>query len=661
MTTRIGQYFDSSELSLAAYSDFSGISRLSSGALDPDTIRVRLTTLGGLIPWSEKTSDFSTTEAQHFVDRLDVLDQYTADPLTNGFSATLFRDKANGNLYFVNRGTSLTDIGDLVTDAILAAGGKPLYQILDMVNYYLRLKAGSGTVAQQVEAVIDSDPQTPLFRWGTAVVGTGSGIGNAPVIVAGHSLGGYLGTIFGFLFGNAASAVYTFNAPGSWGVEGTLRQLAQLLGNANPSYASDRQTNLIGDYVVSSVPGHRGTDIRVFEEGNAHSQKVLTDSIALQNLLATLDKSVTASIADAIFKAASAVDTDSLEQTLDKLRKVILGQGVAPTKAVGASDSQSSREAFYANLYQLLGSSQFNAIAGKSGTSIVSLATRGAADLATLAANNIAYRYALKELNPFAVLGADYANFNNSQQLDLYDPTTEKGEMTNEYIADRATMLGWANQYNAADGNIALRSDRIETYQFVDKTLKDASGNDLSLTVAGRQPQSIGNPAMVIFGSAQDDQLTGGDVEAGDRLYGGAANDSISANGGNDYLEGNLGDDTLSGDDGNDTLVGGQGTDSYLLMTGDGDDIVDDSDGQGEIRIGATRLAGGPAIAAGLWQETVNGNGVLYSWAPGADGRGDLLIQSTVGATTVKHFKSGDLGIVLPTPVAESIPLPTIT
>ncbi len=49
---------------------------------------------------------------------------------------------------------------------------------------------------------------------------------------------------------------------------------------------------------------------------------------------------------------------------------------------------------------------------------------------------------------------------------------------------------------------------------------------------------------------------------------------------------------------------------------------------------------------------------MLYSFTPGPDGRGDLLIQSSVGATTVRHFKSGELGIVLNAPGPLLIPMP---
>ena len=185
------------------------------------------------------------------------------------------------------------------------------------------------------------------------------------------------------------------------------------------------------------------------------------------------------------------------------------------------------------------------------------------------------------------------------------------------------------------------------------------NGNDGNDTLLG------GEGADFVYGDDGNDQLLGGQgidtLEGGDgrdQLTGGSELDYLRGGEGADTLDGGAGDDLLTGGGGNDTLKGGGGSDSYLLSTGDGDDIIDDSDGAGEIRIGATKLIGGNSLALGLWQQSINGKGVLYSFTPGTDGRGDLLIQSTVGATTVRHFKSGELGIVLNAAGPLLIPMP---
>jgi Ca2+-binding RTX toxin-like protein len=178
-----------------------------------------------------------------------------------------------------------------------------------------------------------------------------------------------------------------------------------------------------------------------------------------------------------------------------------------------------------------------------------------------------------------------------------------------------------------------------------DDTLNGDEGNDEVHGGAG---------ADLLYGDADDDTLHGekdaDTLEGGtgrDRLFGGSGNDILKGGEHTDSLDGGGGHDVLNGGTGNDTLTGGAGSDSYLLMRNDGNDTIDDSDGLGELRIGADRLTGGTLMGSGLWSKTVNGTEVLYSFAPAADGRGDLFIQSIAGRTTVKHFRNGELGIVL--------------
>src|SRR5689334_5949419 len=111
MTTLLQSYFDKAELALGAYSDFSKIARTPNGSLDSNQVKDTLSE----IPEGGVVSDFSVTEADKFLTRFEVLDQFTADPLTNGFSATVFRDKSTGQIYFVNRGTNDL-VSDIVTD-----------------------------------------------------------------------------------------------------------------------------------------------------------------------------------------------------------------------------------------------------------------------------------------------------------------------------------------------------------------------------------------------------------------------------------------------------------------------------------------------------------------------------------------------------------------
>src|SRR5690606_3587771 len=64
-----------------------------------------------------------------------------------------------------------------------------------------------------------------------------------------------------------------------------------------------------------------------------------------------------------------------------------------------------------------------------------------------------------------------------------------------------------------------------------------------------------------------------------DTLIGYYTNEVIDGLDGNDSISGLEGDDTLTGGLGNDTLIGGEGNDLYHYNIGDGDDVIQPSDG----------------------------------------------------------------------------------
>ena len=64
-------------------------------------------------------------------------------------------------------------------------------------------------------------------------------------------------------------------------------------------------------------------------------------------------------------------------------------------------------------------------------------------DIVELAKNNIAYRYALVNLNPFAIIGNDdiYSKFNQDGELDIFSLDNPKGQLSEQYLKDRANFL----------------------------------------------------------------------------------------------------------------------------------------------------------------------------------------------------------------------------
>ncbi|HXF65554.1 MAG TPA: hypothetical protein VNK67_02490 [Burkholderiales bacterium] len=436
--------------------------------------------------------------------------------------------------------------------------------------------------------------------------------------------------------------------------------------------------------IVSSVltgAQRLGPETFISTEANSHLIEPFLDGLALQALLYRLrnntftynditrllevssnqlvrsEEQLTEALFRLLLEGQKFIDSQG-NPTLDKLPLSDATSGLSGLFGIGKGDL-TARAAFHDAVLRI-----GDAIKNKPGLQLFSLADIPAADLTSIAqgATALGYRYALRELNPFVILGnnAIYAPHNPKGELDLYNPVTQEGSLTGEWLADRAAMLGWFLKYNTADGNIALRSNRIETYLFENK--KSSAETDVSLTVVGRQSLSINNPVKIVFGSEEGETITGGDVAAGDRLYGGGGDDILDGQGGHDYLEGGAGGDSLTGGAGNDTLIGGAGDDTlaggpgrdvleggpgfdtYRYFSGDGPDVVADRDGQGRIFYDGVLLGGGAKLGPNLWQ-SADGRFQFTLTAQG-DGTHTLSVSGS-GTLFVRVFTRGALGIAL--------------
>ncbi|ORJ62019.1 hypothetical protein [Geothermobacter hydrogeniphilus] len=115
------------------------------------------------------------------------------------------------------------------------------------------------------------------------------------------------------------------------------------------------------------------------------------------------------------------------------------------------------------------------------------------------------------------MLGLDYSAFNTNGELDLYDPSTGKGRLTNMYLADRAEYLAnllYANSNDTTDSGTDV--------QYV----------DLSDRVTLNQPLLLNPEKKISFGTDTADLLEGSwSVLAGDNvvdhLYGMGGNDAM--------------------------------------------------------------------------------------------------------------------------------------
>ena len=277
-------------------------------------------------------------------------------------------------------------------------------------------------------------------------------------------------------------------------------------------------------------------------------------------------------------------------------------------------------------------------------------------DVVTRAKTDIAYRYALKELNPFVVGGADYTAHNldpleHGGPLDLYDAQAGTGTWTLVALSDRAELLAEKLKFTVAHGTPANRSAML----FEDQTTIFSNGRNATAT------------QVVSFGNADSNDLTG---RAGnDHFYGGAGDDTVRGAGGQDYLEGNgdndwlygerdndillgqQGDDRLHGGEGldrlngglgDDRLEGGTGVDQYTYFTGQGQDRINDIDKLGSVLFDGTVLTGGLHRAGDPTNSFLSSDGrVTY-----ARNGNDLIINNTLIIENF-DFANGMLGIQL--------------
>ena len=566
-------------------------------------------------------ADMASPQAQRFDGTWQVLGQ---QDLTDGFSATLFQE--------------VDVLGIPVGQKVLAIRGTESSHwgvdfLADVANIAL---LGTAKGFSQF---------TSLERFYRSLITQGKLGGLESIVVTGHSLGGFLAQAFTAKH-VTVSAAFTYNSPGFSAAGGLVSnigtQLLKFFG-LDGSVPNEKVFNVRALDGLSATAGLGqmiGSIQTVsIEAGSAihnHSIVTVTDVLSLYGLYAQLDGQLTLGDMDLIFRAASNQGSSSLEVGLDELRRIILGDETTNSNLTEVGD----RESFYANLYSVARSDEFLDLAGD--VNVVNLSGKSEASLRALAQADLAYRYALVELKSFAIAGsADlYAQFNDGGRLDRYDSESGVG-LTDHYLADRAAMLVWKTRDFIADSSAVLLGDRPETYRYIDKALKDRNGNDLTFVVRGRQVGSVGNPVVVAFGSSASDALTGGDLAAGDHLFGAGGNDTLDGQGGDDYLEGSSGNDRLVGGAGDDVLNGGPGFDTYVYEAEDGFDTITDPGGEGQILYDGRVLSGGTKVAAGFYEDSA---GVEFMLLDDGAGGQSLLIDGNI---FVEDFVEGALGISL--------------
>jgi len=601
----IQNYFDQAQLALAAYGD------LLPGALNSAENAAELVS---------DSVGMTSTQASAFAAKWSVVTQYTDSG--TGLSATVFQEVATGKHYLAIRGTN--DVNDLITDVVDIA----LLGTAEIQTQYAGLKS-------------------KVQEW------LGNGTLGSSFTVSGHSLGGFLATALTADFAANVPQTYLYNSPGLNGIlGGATAAILEAFGITAPIDAS-KVINLKADAGLSPIAelgAQVAPAITIHIENQLlsdavnpplsynHSQRVLTDSLALYAAYAQVDSTVSVQSITNILKASSNLNGNTLELALDNLRELLLGATIPGTVPEG-------RESYYTNLYQLTNWLDVRNQGGAPALKLDTLTSYGGTTIASKAQAatpvGLAYRYALAGLNPFALTGdaSIYVSHNASGELDLYDPATGTGVMTDQYLKDRAAMLSWKMKFDIgapdSDDPLTPRADKPYSEQwdswsisgdwdFIDHAAI-VSGAPLKIEIDGVDLTTTVNH-QIVFGSQNADALAGDTLS--DNLYGGAGDDTLTGKGGNDYLE------------------GGQGNDTYVINAGDGTDTLLDTDGTGTIEFNGLTLTGGALVdgTTNVWKNTAQG--ITYTLR--GSGASQVLIISKDGSSDgirIQGWQSGQLGL----------------
>lgn len=614
----------------------------------------------------EDGDGFSETQAQEFTNNWEII-SHQPDTDT-GFSATLFRRKTDdpvsgykaGDYVYAIRGTAgivdfQEDLGNIVADTLA------LEQIVDLYNDWIRIITPEGEVYQVAKLVTfegDGNPnhvildsptgyKTIVWESSTDVYSSddlrysGTGVSVSPdnlTSVTGHSLGGHLAAALTRLFPDWAEAI-TINGAGfgpdggdQLGVNTNIPNLFSMLGGAD-SFNESYIQNIYGDknpeIITQDGPAlfQQGAHDAIFIEqgsflGNTfgHGSSQMTDSMAIYDLFIRLDANLAnMELGEAlaklkpVFESASNQADLSLETTLARLGKLVAG--------LEFNVNEWDRETLYANIDTLKASTSFQeAIESLNIVSVNSLSDSASQN----STDGLAYRYALVNLTPFAITG----------DVNLYSQHNQNGELdsdnfSEQYIDDRALLLQAIIQRNINDQKYP---DKIngEAVRFKDEQIDEvfaganSGGQGHTNTV---DPNDVTN---IIFGDNNDNQTMLGH-DQNDRLYGMA------------------GDDTLKGGAGDDYLEGGEGNDTYIYNTGDGNDIIVDSDGLGRIVWNGQSLT--PVTLNHLNTYADDSNGIHYVFEPDTeDGVTGILTlfdptNPSESSIRIENYTLGMLGL----------------
>jgi len=493
------------------------------------------------------------------------------------------------------------------------------------------------------------------WYWLTETTTTGTGLLQAGerISVVGHSLGGHLAALALRLFPQVFDQGVVFNAAGFDAPESRrltdafVRLVTPLLPAppaADFTSLGPRLQNLVSESstrdddlaVVPSVLTGIGalTPVgTVRTELNSHGMDPLMDDLAALALLERLGPTLDRAALFRLFDAASTRGAGSMEALVTGLAGVLLPTSPAFAEVASGWLGYASDAAVFERRSALQDAVlEMNAVvAANPALRLEPLLGLSSAELIARARTSVAYRHALHEYLPFALVGDD-ARHARHNALGVLDESA----MSLSELADRVALYQHEMSRRLADldEGYVLGSD-ARRFHDLGRQIEFLVRDILPET----QPDLIGT---VVIGA---DGIDAGGAAAGsplrDRIHGASGDDHLAGGGGADYLNGGRGHDMLEGGSGADTLEGGDGNDTLYGSQASGAD-----DGASDVLIGGP---GFDRLFAGPGDFVLDADGELlvligHDWLPVA-GRAFRALQ---GGDDVRVLRSEDsAGLVL--------------
>lgn len=294
-------------------------------------------------------------------------------------------------------------------------------------------------------------------------------------------------------------------------------------------------------------------DVNNFSDN--HSLVLLVDSLAVQNVLYTLDKSLTPGKLTDILKAASNLkaqsgsdnggqglcEGDVLENMVDALGKILglYKQGgwleMAPSNDGNTWWDKDQRDALYKDLKIINDFTANNNLAGKV---TIELST---AELGTQAKSDFSALVSLLTLSPIVLKGSSallegalgaawgdtFTQWQSDVELTSAQRAAGQAHFSDAYLTDRAAMLSWKVLFNNKNLVTTLTNPHEDVLMKQWQYFKDtASGEEI---VLGKPPAGQDDRRQILFGSDEGETLAG--LGKDDRLYGGGGNDTVDGSG----------------------------------------------------------------------------------------------------------------------------------